>query len=121
MLRRRAASALGAAALENRLSGARRHPRTETVLALASADVGLIGALQESDSGSKRKSRRDGGSKSIDEVFESGYPQAEWVREKARKRAPTTTVAHMLSTAVERGVDAEKYLQIALFCWGRRC
>jgi hypothetical protein len=66
----------------------------------------------------KRKSRRDGGSESIDEVFESGYPQAEWVREKPRKRGSPTAVTHMLSTAVERGVDAEKYLQIAVFCRG---
>jgi hypothetical protein len=69
----------------------------------------------------KRKSRRDGGSESIDEVFESGYPQAEWVREKTRKRAPRTAVTHMLSTAVERGVDSEKDLQIALFLLGTGC
>jgi hypothetical protein len=86
------------------------------VLALASADVGLIGALQVSDSGSKKESRRSGGSGSIDEVFESGYPQAEWVREKTRKRAPAAAFTHTLSTAVERDVDAEKALQIGRFC-----
>jgi hypothetical protein len=65
--------------------------------------------------GRKRRSRRIGGSGSIDERLETGYPQTEWVREKTRKRAPTAAVAHMLSTAVERGVDAEKSLQISVF------
>ena len=69
----------------------------------------------KSDSGSKRKSRRDGGSKSIDEVFDSGYPQVEWVREKTRKRAPPTTFTPTFSTPVERGVDSGKSLQIGHF------
>ena len=45
---------------------------------------------------------------------------AEWVREKTRKRAPTMVVTHMLSTAVERGVDSEKSLQIGRF-YSRQC
>jgi hypothetical protein len=43
------------------------------------------------------------------------------MREKTRKRAPLTTFAHMLSTAVERGVDSGKDLQIAAFYSGQAC
>ena len=46
-LRGEASPALAAAALEDRPAGLRRHARTEAVLALAAADVGLVGALHD--------------------------------------------------------------------------
>jgi hypothetical protein len=82
------------------------------VLALAAADVRLIGALQERVSVEK-KSRRLAGRGSIDEV--GGEPLSTGAVEvgKGRKRRTTARSAHRFSTAVERGVDVEKLLQIA--------
>jgi hypothetical protein len=82
------------------------------VLALAAANVGLVGALHEKDSGSKVErgppERRE---RKYSEALESGYPQTRWVREKTRKRAPLMPAAHTFSTAVDRDVDADKDLQ----------
>ena len=47
-------AALRAAALENGTPGPRRHPGPEAVLALAPADVWLIGALHRSKTGARR-------------------------------------------------------------------
>jgi hypothetical protein len=54
----------------------------------------------------KEDAAPEGGSESIDKPFECGYPQTEWVREKARKRAPPEPISHRFSTAVDYGVDA---------------
>ena len=50
--------ALGAAALEDRAAGAGRHARTEAVLALATAYVGLVGPLHDKVSNTKTAAGR---------------------------------------------------------------
>ena len=85
------------------------------MLALAAANVGLVGALHEQTPDRKRRGAEAAGSGSIDEALESGYPQTRWVREKTRKRAPPTLAPSTFSTVVERDVDFNKYLQMQRF------
>ena len=56
-------AALGPATLQDRLPGAGSHARTEAVLALATTDVGLIGALQRGVSDRKAEAADGRGAK----------------------------------------------------------
>ena len=87
---REALAPLGAAALEDHLSGARRHAGAEAVLALAAADVGLVGAFHGGELSlvgrcAGRDVARRGGAQYRRGCDAPSYPQARPSRELLRK------------------------------------
>src|SRR5262249_11101822 len=103
--------ALRAAALEDRLAGTRRHPRTEAVTTLPPTHVWLVGPLHEDEERRRKITPKGDGAAP---VYPSGRTQSS-PQPKVLQRRRNVTFRHASSTGVERRVEPAKDLQSGAF------
>src|SRR3954452_3498805 len=95
-LRREPLAALRPAPLEDRLAGTGRHAGTETVLPLASADVGLVGAFH-----TKEPTARPAAGEYSRTVSRVGYPQGFWRAKAVESGVVDTDFSHTFHSCGE--------------------